>query len=63
MDSPIKKDSEYGMTPSTPTDVVFVESKLEENEVFATGADGVNFRTVGWVRGMSFTSLLTSEKC
>lgn len=27
------------------------DEKVEEGEVFSAGEDGVNFRTVGWIRG------------
>jgi hypothetical protein len=30
-------------------------NSITEGEVFAAGEDGVNFRTVGWIRGMYLT--------
>lgn len=49
--------------------IVFVEKKssasiasvhsIEESEVFAVGQDGVEFRTVGWIRAAMFFTKMT----
>lgn len=56
MDSPVKKEGVYDVTVTAPTDTRVGTTEYGETEVFVTGADGVNFRTVGWIRGI-FTHL------
>lgn len=51
MESPVKKSSDFEISASPPSDIGVGSAKLEENEVFATGEGGVNFRNVGWMKG------------
>lgn len=47
-----KKTINYDIAATTPTPCGESSIKFAEAEVFATDEDGVNFRTVGWIRGM-----------
>lgn len=54
MDSPIAKgisDHEIDIEDSHGSEED-VSKEVGETEVFATGEEGVNFRTVGWIRGV-----------
>lgn len=51
MESPMKKGSDYYISTTPSSDIGIGTTKLEENEVFATGEGGVNFRNVGWIKG------------
>jgi hypothetical protein len=42
---------DYNITAASPTEDQVGTVKSVEIEVFQTGADGIDFRTVGWIRG------------
>jgi len=42
-----------------PTGSIASAHSVEENEVFAVGEDGVDFRTVGWIRAAMFFTKMT----
>lgn len=51
MNSPIDKNSGYDVADTISVDRAVSASDKRETEVFATDSDGINFRTVGWIRG------------
>ncbi|TVY40842.1 N amino acid transport system protein [Lachnellula occidentalis] len=59
MGSSEKKESDYDITTAATSDIGVGTTKYEETEVFATGTDGVEFRTVGWIRAAMFFTKMT----
>ncbi|CZR69423.1 related to neutral amino acid permease [Phialocephala subalpina] len=59
MESPTKKESNNDISAIPPCDIGVGTAKLEENEVFATGEGGVNFRNVGWMKAAIFFTKMT----
>jgi hypothetical protein len=59
MDSTMPKEkSDLEVTIATPNGSSREGStKVGEVEVFSAGEDGVDFRTVGWIRGINFVFL------
>ncbi|EXJ94657.1 hypothetical protein A1O1_03053 [Capronia coronata CBS 617.96] len=54
-----KKTDIETTTVATPTEGESNLGSIDEAEVFVTGADGVNFRTVGWIRASMFFLKMT----
>jgi hypothetical protein len=53
-------DKELAIASASPSNGSEVGlSELQEGEVFAAGEDGVEFRTVGWVRAAMFLLKMT----
>lgn len=50
--STTKETADYKIAvKNTPPSDGDISLEVGEGEVFATGVDGVDFRTVGWIRG------------
>ncbi|OQV05494.1 hypothetical protein CLAIMM_10221 [Cladophialophora immunda] len=61
MDSAVseKRPDIEAITPASPVEVGSKFGSVDEAEVFVTGQDGVNFRTVGWIRASMFFLKMT----
>jgi hypothetical protein len=56
-ESSTKKTGDFGIADKNTSlggSIHSSHSSIEEGEVFAVGEDGVDFRTVGWIRGRSW---------